>query len=710
MDNAPLQLYSSALIFSPEASIIRQCFKNEMSRSIQVHAPSFQTWDIRLQLLPGVDNQDCSLSFAPDGRYIAVIGMDQYHILILDASTGGRIRSFQSVNGRLQGLAFHPDGQQLAAVSEGPVGGSTVSLYTISDGRCTGSFDTEKVTRGEVKFSPDGQFVAMDCDPRFPVYLLDETYHLDIWSPNTKTIVQTLDTVGQRFEWICTSSGKTSLLILGDDPLVDHHVEIWEPDTEGALSRTSTLRIPGYIQFYGVAINRERTRLAVSCYNGDNGVSLCSWETDLAIQTLIEDNQYSGIAWADNDRFLIIAVPGRFGLWDLDKSIKIPCPNITPVDVLRYGTDGQIATIGGDLLSIWSLDTIAVQSKSLEGSTEKSISGLIQHPAGFIVQTANVNSYITGVDDHAVVEVLSRLNGDRLLKIPPAPQGCILLASNHDGSLAVVPGDKSLYPFSFDPEIGRPRPQQHFELSESLYNNAIAYGPRGQIACNGTPIRIWDTETGECLHTLSVQDDHWIRYHHGIAFSTNGLLAVLTNDGIISIWDTEREVQIHRMDPRQGPMHDVRETVHIALSADGLLALSSPEEIVVANIHQDTWLRRYELPYSGVPSLDFELCSSIRLDTGFGVLAWDWKDDDGSTCKALELKADEHWDSRCLSLAYNESDAWLMMGSRRILWIPRQCVDLKTFSIQSDLEKGVSTVLLVHADSVFILHVNISQI
>ena len=51
-----------------------------------------------------------------------------------------------------------------------------------------------------------------------------------------------------------------------------------------------------------------------------------------------------------------------------------------------------------------------------------------------------------------------------------------------------------------------------------------------------------------------------------------------------------------------------------------------------------------------------------------------------------------------------------MMGSRRILWIPRQCVDLKTFSIQSDLEKGVSTVLLVHTDFVFILDVNISQI
>ena len=184
----------------------------------------------------------------------------------------------------------------------------------------------------------------------------------------------------------------------------------------------------------------------------------------------------------------------------------------------------------------------------------------------------------------------------------------------------------------------------------------------------------------------------------------------MTNDGIISIWDTEREVQIHRMDPRQGPMHDVRETVRITLSADGLLALSSPEEIVVANIHQDTWLRRYELPYSGVPSLDFELCSRIRLDTGFGVLAWDWKDDDDSTCKALELIADEHWDSRCLSLAYTESDTWLMMGSRRILWIPRQCVDLKTFSIHSDLEKDVSTVVLVHADSVFILHVNISQI
>ena len=547
----------------------------------------------------------------------------------------------------------------------------------------------------------------MDCDPRFPVVLLDETYHLDIWNPYTKTIVQTLDTVGQRFEWIFTSSRKTGLLILSDDPLADHHVEIWEPDTEGALSRTSTLRTAGYLQLYGIAINRERTRLALSSYNG---VSLCSWETDLAIQTLIEDKQYSGIAWADNGRFLIIAAPGRFVLWDLDKGIKTACPNITPVDALRCGRGGQIATTGGDLLSIWNLDTIAAQSKSLEGSTEKSISGLIQHPARVIVQTANVNSYITEVEDHAVVELLSRLDGDRLLQRSSAPQGCILLASDRDGSLAVVPGDKSLYPFSVDPESRRPCLQQHFELSASPYNSAIAYGPRGEIACNGRPIRIWDTETGECLNTLSVHDGDWIRYHHCIAFSTNNLLAVLTNDDWISIWDTEREVQIHCMDPWQGAMHDVGKTMHIALSADGLLALSSPAEIVVANIHQDTWLRKYKLPFHGVPSLDFELCSGIRLDTGFGVLAWDWKDDDGGTCKALELKAEEHWDSRCLSLAYTESDAWLMMGSRRVLWIPRQCVNLKTFSIQSDLEKGLSTVVLVHADSVFILHVNISQI
>lgn len=676
-----------------------------MPSSIKVHAPSFQTWDTCLQLVPGVDNQECSLSFSPDGRYIAVISVDQYRILILDASTGGQLRSFQSVNGLLQGIAFHPAGQQLAAVSEGPVGGSTVSLYTISDGRCTGSFHTDKVTRGEVKFSPDGQFLAMDCDPLFPVYLLsDETYHLDIWNPYTKTIAQTLDTVGQRFEWVSTSSGKTGLIVLSDDPLADHNVEVWDPDTQGTLSKTLTLEIPDYQQLYGIAINRERTRLALSSYNG---VSLCSWETDLAIHTVIEDKQYSAIAWADNDRFLIIAVPERFGLWDLNKGMKIVCPNITPVDVLLCGRGGQIATIGGEVLSIWSLDTIAGQSKSLEGSSERWISGLVQHPAGFIVQTANVDSYIAGVDDHAAVEVLSRLNGDRLLQIPCAPQGRILLASNRDGSLAVVPGDKSLYPFSFDTEIGRLYPRQHLELSTSPYNSAIAYGPRGKIACNGMPIRIWDTETGECLHTLPVHDGDWIRYHHGIAFSTSGYLAVLANDDMISIWDTEREVQIRRMDPWQGATHDVRKTVHIALSADGLLALSSPAEIVVANIHRDTWLRKYKLPYGGVPSLGFELCSGIRLDTGFGLLTWDGDDDDG---KLLELNAEEHWDPRCLSLAYTESDAWLMMGLRRILWIPRQCVDLKTFSIQTDLEKGVSTVLLVHAESVFVLHVNISKV
>lgn len=150
--------------------------------------------------------------------------------------------------------------------------------------------------------------------------------------------------------------------------------------------------------------------------------------------------------------------------------------------------------------------------------------------------------------------------------------------------------------------------------------------------------------------------------------------------------------------------------LEVSLDSSGLLAvfLSALDQnfIAIGNSNDGAWIQRYSL-FEGVSSMTF-LSPSLRLDTSIGVLEYGMER--GRSKDTPYVRADDHWDPRYLRLSYSGSEAWLMKGSRRILWIPRQDVDPERFSIQTDLEAGKSTVTLVHDGCLFILTIETDSI
>ena len=67
MDSHPLQLYSHALLFAPENSLVKQCFKTEIPRWIHAATDMYPDWDSSLRLFakPGCQAAK-SISFDPD--------------------------------------------------------------------------------------------------------------------------------------------------------------------------------------------------------------------------------------------------------------------------------------------------------------------------------------------------------------------------------------------------------------------------------------------------------------------------------------------------------------------------------------------------------------------------------------------------------------------------------------------------------------------
>jgi len=75
IEQAPLQVYCSALVFAPEKSIVRETFERYIPSWIQGKPRVEIYWNAMLQTLEGHTDSVISVAFSPDGKQI-VSGSD----------------------------------------------------------------------------------------------------------------------------------------------------------------------------------------------------------------------------------------------------------------------------------------------------------------------------------------------------------------------------------------------------------------------------------------------------------------------------------------------------------------------------------------------------------------------------------------------------------------------------------------------------------
>jgi hypothetical protein len=92
-NQAPLQLYASALIFAPESSLIKSCFKSCMPLWL-THPPEVaKAWNHDLLTLDGHASNITAMAFSPDDQYLASCAEDGM-LRVCDAVTGECISTF----------------------------------------------------------------------------------------------------------------------------------------------------------------------------------------------------------------------------------------------------------------------------------------------------------------------------------------------------------------------------------------------------------------------------------------------------------------------------------------------------------------------------------------------------------------------------------------------------------------------------------------
>jgi WD40 repeat protein len=163
VDLAPLQLYTSALIFAPKLSIIKRVCEH-------VRRHNSEEWLDRLPEVPlgwspekhGLEAHgehfDCVV-FAPDGSMLATASEDGT-VRLWDAKTNEQIRELEGHEFRVTCVAFSPNGFILASASWD----KTVRLWDVKTGEQIRKLEGHDEWVNYVAFSPDGQLVASASD------------------------------------------------------------------------------------------------------------------------------------------------------------------------------------------------------------------------------------------------------------------------------------------------------------------------------------------------------------------------------------------------------------------------------------------------------------------------------------------------------------------------------------------------------------------
>ncbi|KAI0440658.1 vegetative incompatibility protein HET-E-1 [Xylaria telfairii] len=212
---APLQLYSSALLFAPERSIIRSIFERDIPDWISLRPKVPNIWGPSLQTLEGHSDWVESVTFSPDGKFVASGAHDET-IRIWAADTGDLLQTLESNNGEIISVAFSPDGKVLAS------GSRYAQLWAVDTGKLLRTLESHNTTVISVTFSSDGKSVASVLQDKI-VQLWTITGHL----------LQTLEGHVKLIESITFSPNSKLIASVSKDSTI----RIWATDT-GNLLRT----------------------------------------------------------------------------------------------------------------------------------------------------------------------------------------------------------------------------------------------------------------------------------------------------------------------------------------------------------------------------------------------------------------------------------------------------------------------------------------
>ncbi|KAL4744666.1 WD40-repeat-containing domain protein [Aspergillus terricola var. indicus] len=504
LESSPLQVYYSALIFSPIQSTTRKCFQKEKLDLILSEPTMEDNWNPCLhQMLEGHSKTVFSISWSPDGSLLASGSFDNT-VRIWDPATGQCTLTLQGHSKYVWSISWSPDGGLLASCSSD----KTIKIWNPSTAQCTLTLKGHNKGVYSIKWSPDGALLASSS--------FDMT--IKIWNPITGHCISTVegrrDVVKSTASWSPDGNRLASVL-------EDKTIRIWD-----LASRDYTWTLKGHReQIASVSWAPNGNWLASS--GQDSTVRIWDLTTGKPTTTLEgHSDPVNPISWSPDGSLLASGSP--------DHTVKLWNPTTGQCTLTLKGHNKRVYSVkwspDGALFASSSVDkTIKIWNpvtgqctSTLKGHCGMTIS-IAWSPDGSRLASGSDDKTVR-VWDPAVGQNISAVEGhsDDIYSISFSADRSRLASGSEDRTIRI-----------WDATTGKcvSTLEGHTERVIS-----IAWAPDGSRLASGAEeptMRIWDTDRGRCTSTL--RHHNWVT---SIDWSPDGRwLASGSFDRIVRIWD-----------------------------------------------------------------------------------------------------------------------------------------------------------------------------
>ncbi|KAF5658363.1 G-protein beta WD-40 repeat-containing protein [Fusarium heterosporum] len=562
VENFPLQTYASLLFFSPSISKVRQRFWNQRLPASGHIEGIKSVWDSHLQTLEGHSGTVKSLSYSPDGKFLASASDDRT-VRVWNATSGTHLTTFEGHTKAIWGVKYSPDGLFLASRSAD----HTVRIWDMISWtlKHTIPIRLDSSWPDLFSFTPDSQLLV----------IVDDDNTIQIWCTRTGTHQRTIVPSG-----IVSATGLSPSGQFVASASNDGSVHVWSL-VSGTTQHILETRVT---DIKSIVFSPNCQLLVLVSRVG----RIYLWDTSSVAQACMFDSAILDvrriIISSDSQLLVTVDYCGLVQIWStktgrLDEISSFNMKSM--VSDIAFCPDNQVLALvsSGNTIKFWDITIHAPQPVS-QGYTSR-VSDVFFSPDGKIAAS---------VSDDGIIRLWDTATGLYQKTLTRHSPYASFITFSPDNKLLV--SKSHFHPvICWDIETGK---RNHLLGSEDL-TWTICYSTDSSLVVleYSNTISIRDARTYSCINTL--QD--YLPPILKATFSPNKeILAAWYYDETIRLWDI-----------RTGEVQCELETS----TGFGPLLVFSPDSQIIANRHGQgiiccdvrTGLHRHTFALRGQPAL-----------------------------------------------------------------------------------------------------------